>query len=70
MLSAFVAHTGWHWTDRTRRQLARYRFEWPVWDAVLLAALLQWLMVAVALAGAAWLVFGVYGARAAKRSVV
>jgi hypothetical protein len=29
----------------------------------MLAALLQWLMVAVALAAAAWLVFGVFGAR-------
>ena len=70
VLSALVAHTGWHWMTERGAQLARFRFEWPVWDAALLTALLQWLMVAVALAAAAWLVFGVYGARAAKRSVV
>ena len=70
VLSALVAHTGWHWLTERGATLARFRFEWPIWDAMLLVALLQWLMVAVALAGAAWLVFGVYGARAAKRSVV
>ena len=70
VLSALVAHTGWHWMTERGARLARFRFEWPVWDAALLTALLQWLMVAVALAAAAWLVFGVYGARAAKRSVV
>jgi len=70
VMSALVAHTAWHWTTERGAVLARYRFEWPVWDAALLAAVLQWLMVAVALAGAAWLVFGVYGARAARRSAV
>jgi hypothetical protein len=70
VLSALVAHTGWHWMTERGAELLRYRFEWPVWDAAFVAALLQWLMVAVALAGAAWLVFGVYGARAARRSAV
>jgi hypothetical protein len=63
VLSALVAHTGWHWMTERGAALTRFRYEWPVWDATLLAALLQWLMVAVALAGAAWLVFGVFGAR-------
>jgi hypothetical protein len=63
VLSALVAHTGWHWMTERGAALTRFRYEWPVWDAALLAALLQWLMVAVALAGAAWLVFGVFGAR-------
>ena len=67
VLSALVAHTAWHWTTERGAVLARYRFEWPVWDAALLAALLQWLMVAVALAGAAWLVFGVYWGAGGKK---
>ena len=70
VLSALVAHTGWHWMTERGATLARFRYEWPVWDAALLAALLQWLMVAVALAGAAWVIFGVYGARVAKRRAV
>jgi hypothetical protein len=67
VLSAIVAHTGWHWMTERGALLARYRFEWPVLDAALLAAALQWMIVAVALAGAAWLIFGVYGANAKRR---
>ena len=54
ILSALVAHTGWHWMiDRadTLRQ-----FPWPAITAVGLAAAMRWLMVAVAAAGVAWLV--------------
>jgi hypothetical protein len=70
VLSALVAHTGWHWLTERGGALTRFRYEWPTWDAAMLASLLQWLMVTVALAGTAWLVFGVYGARAAKRSAI
>jgi hypothetical protein len=70
VLSALVAHTGWHWMTERGAELTRFRYEWPVWDAALVVALLQWLTLAVALAGAAWLVFGVYGARSAKRTAV
>jgi hypothetical protein len=55
ILSALVAHTGWHWmTDRFDR-LRQYRFEWPAIDAVFLLALTRWLIIAVATAGAVWL---------------
>jgi hypothetical protein len=55
ILSALVAHTGWHWmTDRFDR-LRQYRFEWPAIDAVFLLALTRWLILAVATAGAIWL---------------
>jgi hypothetical protein len=55
ILSALVAHTGWHWmTDRFDR-LRQYRFEWPAIDAVFFLALTRWLIVGVAVAGAAWL---------------
>jgi hypothetical protein len=58
ILSALVAHTGWHWmTDRFDR-LRQYRFEWPAIDAVLLLALTRWLIIAVAAAGAVWLAVG------------
>jgi hypothetical protein len=61
--SAIVAHTGWHWMIERGSQLVRYRFEWPVFDAAFFALFLQWMMIAVALAGLAWLVFGVFGLR-------
>ena len=63
VLSAIVAHTGWHWMLERSSQLIRYRFEWPVFDAAFFALFLQWMMIAVALAGLAWLVFGVFGLR-------
>jgi len=55
ILSALVAHTGWHWmTDRFDR-LRQYQFQWPAFDAVLLLTLTRWLILAVAAAGAVWL---------------
>jgi hypothetical protein len=63
LLSAFVAHTGWHWMSERAAQLARYQFQWPAFDAAFFALLLRWLIVAVVLAGAAWLIFGVLGQR-------
>ncbi len=63
VLSAIVAHTSWHWMLDRGSQLILYRFEWPVFDAAFFALFLQWMMIAVALAGLAWLVFGVFGLR-------
>src|SRR6266849_4214039 len=51
ILSALVAHTGWHWMlDRCAR-LRQFRFEWPALDAAFLAMLLRWLILFVILAG-------------------
>ncbi len=56
ILSALVAHTGWHWmTDRADR-LRQFHFQWPVFTAALLARAIQWLMLLVILAGLIWLV--------------
>jgi hypothetical protein len=55
ILSALVAHTGWHWmTDRYGR-LRQYQFEWPAIDALFLLTLTRWLIVAVSAAAAVWL---------------
>ncbi|MBL8176455.1 MAG: HupE/UreJ family protein [Bryobacterales bacterium] len=51
LLSAFVAHTGWHWTAERFEALRMYSFEWPVWDAATIAAALRWAMGAVAVTG-------------------
>ena len=65
ILSLLVAHSGWHWTIDRYAVLSRFRFEWPVVDAAFFVIVLRWMMVAVALAGVAWLIFGVFGRRAA-----
>ena len=63
VLSAFVAHTGWHWMTERGGRLAQYRFEWPAFDFAFLDLLLRWAMLAVGLAGVAWLIFGVLAKR-------
>lgn len=56
ILSALVAHTGWHWMTDRWDKFRQYRIEWPVLDATWLAAALRWAMIAVILAGLVWLV--------------
>jgi len=63
VLSALVAHTGWHWMTERGGRLAQYRFEWPTFDFAFLDLLLRWAMLAVGLAGVAWLIFGVLAKR-------
>ena len=57
LLSALVAHTGWHWATERGSQLLR--FPWPALDAALLLTAVRMLLVMVAAAGFAWLLFGV-----------
>jgi hypothetical protein len=61
ILSALVAHTGWHWMIDRGGQLALYQFQLPVFDAAFFALFLRWMIVAVILAAAAWLMLGVFG---------
>jgi hypothetical protein len=56
ILSAFVAHTAWHWTTERWAVLRQFPIELPVVDAAFLAMVLRWMMLAVALAGVVWLV--------------
>ena len=54
VLSALVAHTGWHWmTDRWDR-FRQYRFEWPEINAAAMAAVSGWLVILLLGAGLAW----------------
>jgi hypothetical protein len=59
VLSALVAHTGWHWLTERGERLRQFRFPWPAVDAALLASATRWLMVAVLAAGLVWLWRGV-----------
>jgi hypothetical protein len=66
ILSALVAHTGWHWMTERGAQLALYQFAWPAFDAAFFAGLTRALIVLVIAAGAAWLISLVLGNWAAK----
>ena len=56
LLSALIAHSGWHWM--TERFAALQKFPWPTLDAAAVASLLRWAMAAIALAVLVWLVNG------------
>lgn len=53
ILSALVAHTGWHWMLERGERLRQ--FGWPAFSAASVASLMRWVMVLVAVAGAIWL---------------
>lgn len=57
ILSAIVAHTGWHWMLDRGATLGEYHFAWPALSAAFFLAVVRWLMLAVVAAGAAWLLF-------------
>ena len=52
IVSAIVAHTGWHWMSE--RWATLRQFPWPAVDAGALAGGLRWLMAALAAALAVW----------------
>ncbi len=55
ILSALVAHTGWHWMTERYDRLRQFTFTWPALDAVLLLNLVRWSMILVGAAAATWL---------------
>ena len=59
VLSALVAHTGWHWMLERADRLRRFRIQWPTIDALFLASVARWAIVALIAAAAIWLTFGV-----------
>jgi hypothetical protein len=56
ILSAIVAHTGWHWMIDRAQLVWRYQFALPDLTPGFFAGVMRWMMVVVAVAGAWWLV--------------
>jgi hypothetical protein len=61
ILSALVAHTGWHWLTERGPQLLRYQFQLPAFDASFFLMVVRWLIVLTIAAAAAWLISGLVG---------
>jgi hypothetical protein len=61
-ISAFLAHTGWHWMLDRGATLGQYQFSLPVWNLALAATLLRWVMLALIIVGAMWILRGAFGA--------
>jgi hypothetical protein len=58
ILSALVAHTGWHWLIDRGATLREYRFELPAFDAAFLAGAMRWAMLLLVVGAAMWLLRG------------
>jgi len=66
VLSAFVAHTAWHWLVERWGVLVRYQPQWPDFDLAFMADLMRWAMVAVLAGLAAWLLHPLVGSKPAE----
>jgi hypothetical protein len=68
ILSAFVAHTSWHWLTERWGVLAQYPVHWPVFDLAFMASLLRWAMLGVLAALAAWLLRPAFAKASARQA--
>jgi hypothetical protein len=66
ILSALVAHTGWHWMLERGAVLAQ--FQRPTFDAAFLAGAMRWLLLSLILAGLVWVTFRLLRGRSEGRS--
>ena len=57
VLSALVAHTGWHWMTDRGSVLVQYQFRWPAFSVAFVASVIGWLVAIAALAGLGWLAY-------------
>jgi len=62
VLSAFLAHTGWHWMTTRAATLLQYQFTAPSFNLMFAATLLRWVMLALIIVGTAWLLKGAFDA--------
>jgi hypothetical protein len=50
ILSAILAHSGWHWMSDRASALFAYSFSWPTLDAAFFSLCLRWLMLIILMA--------------------
>ena len=61
LLSAILAHTGWHWMTDRGSDLLLFDLRAPVVDAAFGATLLRWIMLGMIVAGVGWVLARGYG---------
>jgi hypothetical protein len=61
VMSALIAHTGWHWMTDRGSQALLYPFEWPVVDAAFYLNVVRWAILLVVTGAVAWVIFGLLG---------
>lgn len=60
ILSALLAHSGWHWMSERASALAAYGLQLPSLDLAFLAALMRWTMLVLIIGLALWTMFTLY----------
>ncbi|HYM34566.1 MAG TPA: HupE/UreJ family protein, partial [Steroidobacteraceae bacterium] len=55
LLSAFAAHSAWHWLTERGEKLLQYSWQRPDFDAAFFAATLRWAMLLMTCVGIIWL---------------
>lgn len=60
LLSALLAHSGWHWMSERATALSAYQFSWPVLNAAFLASVMRWVMLLLIIGVAVWFLYKVY----------
>ena len=60
ILSAILAHSGWHWLSTRASDLMAYSLQLPALDYAFLAALMRWAMLLLIIGSAVWVLFVVY----------
>lgn len=60
ILSAFLAHSGWHWMSARATELSAYSFQWPTMNAAFFATAMRWLMLALIIGCTVWLLLTIY----------
>lgn len=68
VLSAFLAHTGWHWMLERGGELVQYDFRAPVLNLAFAVTLLRWIMLALIIVGTLWILRGVFAAFSRRRT--
>ncbi len=66
ILSALVAHTGWHWMVERWDRFRQFELQWPELNAALVAGALRWTILIIAACGAVALALWLARLRARK----
>ncbi len=60
LLSALLAHSGWHWMSDRAAALSAYQFTWPALNAAFFASIMRWVMLLLIIAVTVWVLYNTY----------
>ena len=66
ILSALLAHSGWHWMSERAADLREYPFVWPTLNAAFFASAMRWLMLILIIGLTVWALYHLYRRLAAS----